>query len=224
ILQRVHPEASGQLASHATRPSYPVDEIPIARNKVALYILAQWGLHSMYFMILVALGSLYLGVHLGLNAEEIGYLMALSGVVRIVVRYTAFVPILNKIGDHKTSILGLFLFFAGFFGLIFVQHWIQYLIVMIVTSFGATCARSPMNSFISRSVSKFKQGRVQGIANSLEKLAEIVGPLAGGSILALVGGPGFGLLLFLLSCAPFAMSFKKLAFPGEQETRAPREE
>jgi len=74
-----------------------------------------------------------------------------------------------------------------------------------------------MNSFISRSVSKYKQGRIQGIANSLEKVAEIIGPIVGGSILAMVGGPGFGILLFSISCFPFAMSFKKLVFPGEIE-------
>ncbi|MEX2682175.1 MAG: MFS transporter [Candidatus Sigynarchaeota archaeon] len=191
-------------------------DVPIVKNKVALYILTQWGFHSLYFMILVAMGSLYLGVHIGLNSEEIGLLMMLSSFIRIAVRYSAFVPILNKLGDHKTATFGLLLFVLGFFWLIFVNNWIQYMISLVVTSFAATCARGPMNSFISRSVSKYKQGRIQGIANSLEKVGEIIGPIIGGSILALVGGPGFGLLLFLLSCAPFVMSFKKLQFPGEE--------
>ncbi len=193
-----------------------VDDVPLIRNKVALYILAQWAFHSLYFMILVSMGSIYLGKHLDLNSEQIGYLMMLSGFLRIVVRYSAFVPILNKLGDHKTLIFGLLLFVVGFFGLIFVQDWIQYLMTMIVTSFAATCARGPMNSFISRSVSKYRQGRIQGIANSLEKVGEIVGPIIGGSALDLVGGPGFGLLLFSISCIPFAMSFKKLVFPSEK--------
>jgi DHA1 family tetracycline resistance protein-like MFS transporter len=206
-----------QHANQAQRAPATVDDVSIIKNKAALYILAQWGFHSLYFMVLVAMGSLYLGIHIGLNSESIGYLMMLSGFIRIIVRYSAFVPILNRLGDHKTAILGLLLFVVGFFWLIFVHDWIQYLMTMIITSFGATCARGPMNSFISRSVSKYSQGRIQGIANSLEKVAEIVGPIVGGSILVLLGGPGFGILLFSLSCLPFAMSFKKLAFPGEEK-------
>nr|MDO8084855.1 MFS transporter [Candidatus Sigynarchaeum springense] len=208
-LQRAETKAPSQLAQAG------VGDVPLVKNKVALYILAQWGFHSLYFMILVAMGGLYLGVHIGLNSEEIGLLMMLSSFIRIVVRYSAFVPILNKLGDHKTATFGLLLFALGFFWLIFVNNWIQYLISLIVTSFAATCARGPMNSFISRSVSKYKQGRIQGIANSLEKVGEIIGPIIGGTVLALVGGAGYGLLLFSISCIPFAMSFKKLVYPGE---------
>jgi MFS transporter, DHA1 family, tetracycline resistance protein len=200
--------------AHSNEQSHG-DEDPISKNKTALFVLAQWGVHALYFIIFISLTSIYLDESLHLSSSSIGLFMSLSGIFRIVLRYTAFEPIINKFGDKKTAKIGLFAFMASFFALIFVQNWIEFLVVMIISSFAASLARGPMNSFMSRSVSKFKQGRMQGLGNSLEKIDEIVGPVLGGTVLDVLGAPSFGLLLFSISCIPFAMSFKKLTFKKE---------
>lgn len=205
------------------KPVSITPDVPIRRNKVALYILAQWGMHALYFTVLVTMTSLYLQEHIGLGPELIGYFMMLSGVMRIILRFVAFEPLINKLGDKKTSMIGLSIFVAAFGITILVSTWWQFLIVTIMTSFAATCARGPMNTFMSRSVSKRQQGRMQGLGNSLEKIAEIVGPIVGGSVLGAFGGAGFGAMLFTISIIPLAMSFKKVEFveaapePGELE-------
>lgn len=209
----VHPP--GTASAVQGPPTPPAGDLPVSKNKVALYMLAQWGFHALYFTIFITMGSLYLSEHLGLNVEQIGYLMLLSGVFRIIVRFVAFDPVLRKIGDRHTATLGLLLFVVAFGILVFVQEWIMYLVVLVLTSFAATCARGTMNSFLSRSVSRFKQGRIQGLANSLEKVAEIAGPATGGVILATGGGPGFAALLLAVSCVPLAMATRRLEFPGD---------
>jgi DHA1 family tetracycline resistance protein-like MFS transporter len=216
--RKLEPQVGGPVQANKAIPLTP--DIPIRRNRVALYILAQWGTHAFYFSILVTMTSLYMQEHLGLGPELIGYFMMLSGVLRILLRFAAFEPIINKFGDKKTSIIGLSIFVVAFGILVFVDTWVQFLIVMIMTSFAATCARGPMNTFMSRSVSKRQQGRVQGLGNSEEKIAEISGPIIGGSILGAYGGAGFGAMLFFISIIPLAMSFKKVEFVGE----APKQE
>jgi len=188
---------------------------PIHKNKVALFVLVQYGLHSFYFTILITMTGLFLQEQLGLGPELIGYFMMLSGGLRIILRFFAFEPIINRFGDKKTTIIGLSVFVVAFVILIFVKDWTLFLVVSILTSFGASCARGPMNSFMSRSVSKHQQGRIQGLGNSLEKITEIVGPMAGGLVLDLYLGPGLAILLLSFSIAPLLMSFKKITFVND---------
>lgn len=74
------------------------------------YLLVQWGLHTMSFTIYISSVSLFANLKLGLDAGQMGRLLMMAGIVRVFIRFVIFVPLRRKIGDRKTSLLGLGLF------------------------------------------------------------------------------------------------------------------
>ncbi|MGC9349762.1 MAG: MFS transporter [Anaerolineae bacterium] len=180
------------------------------RNPVARYLLIQWGFHTLSFMIYISSVSLFANLKLGLDPGQMGRLLMMAGIVRVFIRFVIFVPLRRKIGDRKTSLLGLGLFVPTYLILGFVTSQVQFAMVLCLVSFGAACSRGILNSFLSRSVQSWEQGTAMGLSASLDSFAQIVGPLVGGLVLDSAPLWVYGAITSLFALGAFTMSWRQL--------------
>ena len=166
-------------------------------------------------MLYVSCISLFANLKLGLDAEQVGLLLMISGLVRVFVRFVVFVPILNRFGDRTTSIIGLGIFVVVYFLLGFSQNQIQFVLVLSAVSFAASCSRGILTGFLSRAVKPWEQGRAMGLSSSLDSFAQIVGPLVGGIFLGSLPLWMYGGLASALALGAFLMAFRRFEFGHE---------
>ncbi len=182
------------------------------RNPIARYLLVQWGFHTFSFFIYISSISLFAYVKLGLNPQEVGRLLMISGAVRVFIRFVVFVRLLRWLGDRRTSILGLGTFVVVFAMLAFVRNQVQFGAVLCGVSFAAACTRGVLTSFLSFSVNPWEQGRAMGLSASLDSLAQIAGPLVGSAVLGWLPLWVYGGLASLFATGAFAMAFRHFDF------------
>jgi MFS family permease len=218
----VMPGMEGQLSQNlgggSPHTEVNKDDLKIWKNKIAMILLLQWGLHTMAFMTFLSGFSLFAGRSVGLTVGFYGALMSISGIFQIIIRYTIFNPMLRKIGERRTVIIGLSLFVLSFSFVGLVTEIYQLVIFLLTFSFAASCTRGVLTSFLSRSVHPKTMGKVMGYSASLDSFAQIFGPMI--SSVALVnwdlsyygvvsGSLSFVALLLMIPKFEFKYDFKK---------------
>jgi DHA1 family tetracycline resistance protein-like MFS transporter len=182
--------------------------IHIRKNKGAVWYLTLWGFHTVSFMIAMASLSFFAQIVFGLNALEIGILLAISGVFRAIVRFTLFKPTIMKLGENNAIKLGLAIFLISFFLVGFSIKLSMFFIMIMSISFAASLTRGPLNSKISQSVSPMEQGKINGFSSGLDSFAQIVGPLLGTFMLNFFPPFFLSFLISSVALVPFIMGFK----------------
>jgi DHA1 family tetracycline resistance protein-like MFS transporter len=177
-------------------------------NQQARRLLLIWGIHTLGFTIYVSSISIFGNYRLNLSTREIGLMLSLSGVIRVIYRIFLFNPMLNKLGDQRSISLGLALFILTFLVLSFVDSRWLFIVCLVLMSIAASCTRGPLNGRISSSVGPEDQGKINGLSSSLDSFSQILGPLIGGFILGYFPPFYFGLLLTGL--AVLAFIFRKV--------------
>ena len=211
------PTPADAKGGRARRPTGPAS---IWSNPVARYLLIQWGFHTLSFMTYMSCISLFAYLRLGLDAGQVGRLLMIAGIVRVFIRFVIFVPLLERLGDRKTSRVGLTAFVLVFFLLGLVRNQLQFTLALCAVSFAASCTRSILNSFLSRSVKPTEQGQAMGLSASLDSFAHIVGPLVGGFILGSLPLWMYGGLAGAFALGALLMAFKRIEFPHERRAEA----
>ncbi|MCJ7550648.1 MAG: MFS transporter [Anaerolineae bacterium] len=184
-------------------------------NPTARYLLIQWAFHTLSFMIYISSVSLFANLRLGLDAGEVGRLLMLAGVVRVFIRFAVFVPLRRRLGDRKTTLLGLGLFVPVYLLLGAVQNQTQFALILCGVSFGAACSRGILNSFLSRSVKPWEQGTAMGLSSSLDSFAQIAGPLLGGIVLGSMPIWIYGGSAALFALGAFVMALRDVEFQDQ---------
>jgi DHA1 family tetracycline resistance protein-like MFS transporter len=218
FLQETNPPR--RRSSGGTDPaSEPTTGLPgqgsIWKNRTARFLLIQWGFHTLSFMTYTSCISLFASLKLGLDAGQMGRLLMVAGLVRVFIRFVIFIPLRNRLGDRKTSLLGLGVFVVVFFLLSYVGNKIHFATILCVASFAASCSRGILTSFLSRAVRPWEQGRAMGTSASLDSFAHIVGPLVGGFILGSLPLWMYGSLASVLALGAFLMALRRLEFRYE---------
>jgi DHA1 family tetracycline resistance protein-like MFS transporter len=201
---------SGRRSRAKVVSEQPTTRTSIWRNGAARYLLVQWGFHTMSFMIYVSCIALFANLLLGLDSQEMGLLLMGAGVVRVLVRFLVFIPLLERLGDRRTSMLGLGIFVVVYLLLGFVRNAFQFALVLSTVSFAAACTRGVLTGFLSRAVKPWEQGKAMGTSASLDSFAQITGPLVGGLILDSLPLWMYGGLASAFALAAFLMSLRPL--------------
>jgi len=124
------------------------------------------------------------------TAAEIGVTYTLIGVLDILMQGIIFPRLLPVFGEATLTIAGLITEIAAFFtlGLLaFIHSPVCLLAGIILFGIGSGLFEPAQNSLVSQVAGPEKQGIVQGSNQSLQSLARILGPLAGGVLYAQVG-------------------------------------
>ncbi len=208
-LKESNPPARRSLVKKVSeQPS--ANACSIWHNSAARYLLIQWGFHTMSFMIYVPCIALFANLLLGLDSKEMGLLLMAAGVVRVLVRFLVFIPLLERLGDRKTSMLGLGVFVVVYLLIGFVSNEFQFALVLCTVSFAASCTRGVLTGFLSRAVKPWEQGKAMGTSASLDSFAQIAGPLIGGLILDSLPLWMYGGLASAFALGAFLMSLRRL--------------
>jgi len=186
----------------------PLARESLWRNQTARLLLVQWAFHTLSFSLYIACISLFASIKLGLNAEEIGLLLTIAGVVRVIVRFTVFVPLLNRLGERATARLGLGIFVVTYMALGFVVNQWQFAVIVCVVSFAASCTRGVLTSFLSSAVPPQQRGQAMGASASLDSLAQIIGPSVGGAVLGAMPVWVYGGLAGIVALVAFVLDFR----------------
>ncbi len=189
-------------------------KLKLVKNKDALYLLTQFAFHTFSFIMYVSTLAIFIGLIFGLDTLGVSLLLMISGVSRAIVRFTLFKPTIRILGEKKMKVLGLSILvvvfiLVGLFGTFYPVTWI-FIILMVVASYGVSCARGLMMSKVTETVSPKEMGKVNGYTTTLDSLAQIFGPLMGAFLLQEFDPYLFGLVMGILAFVALTMSFKKI--------------
>ena len=180
--------------------------------------LAQRGLETVWV--------LYTGYRFGWGETTNGLTLALVGVMAVIVQGGLVRPVINRLGERRTILLGLSVSTLTFlfYGLAF-EGWMM-LIVIVFGSLGGV-AQPAIQGLVAGSVKPNEQGKVQGALTSLISLSSIFAPLiftaglfgyftSGAAPFTLPGAPFFlGSALFVVSLVLLTQLFKRMPQVGE---------
>ncbi len=189
-------------------------KLKLWRNKDALFLLTQFAFHTFSFIMYVSTLSIFIGLILGLDIIGVSLLLTVSGISRAIVRFTFLKPTIRILGEKKTKILGLSILIitfilVGIFGTFYREIWI-FIVLMVLVSYGVSCARGLMMSKVTETVSPKDIGKINGYTTTLDSLAQIFGPILGTFLIQEFDPYLFGLLMGTLAIIALAMSFKKV--------------
>jgi DHA1 family tetracycline resistance protein-like MFS transporter len=129
----------------------------------------------------------------GFDVPQTGTVLAAVSVLGVVIQLGLVGPVVRRFGEGRTLAGGLLLAGGGL-ALASLAHRVALFIVgLIPAGVGIALAIPALTSLLSRSAGAEEQGRVQGVASSLESLGRTIGPLWGNGALQVVGeGRAFG--------------------------------
>lgn len=132
---------------------------------------------------------LYAGARYGWSALTVGVLFAFVGLLDIAVQGGLVGPVVKRMGERRTVVLGLF---AGAVGLACMglspNGW-WFTLAMLPNSLWGL-AMPPLQSLMTQQVSESEQGQLQGANNSVGAIAGVVSPLVFGFVYAATNAPG----------------------------------
>ncbi len=124
-----------------------------------------------------------------LNVSQVGYLFALIGALGILMQLYLVGPVVRRIGERAALTLGFALMGLGLAGIGLTERFGVFIAWIFPTALGASLGLPSLIALISQTGTPEHQGRVQGVASSLESLARIAGPVWGNGLFQWVG-PG----------------------------------
>lgn len=114
--------------------------------------------------------------------QQVGYLFAYVGFISVIVQGGMLPKMTRQFGEHKLMVFGHIASFIGVFFVPFVPVHSLFTIGLAILLFFAigTSLVNPLNiSMISLYSYKQKQGQIMGLAQSVNALARILGPITG---------------------------------------------
>lgn len=142
---------------------------------------------------------LFASARFNLGPQQIGYVLAVVGIVGAFSQVALVGRVVHALGEKTTLLFGVLLNIIGLTGAALTHSLTLFYLLVGVATVGGSLGLPSLTSLISQSASAAEQGRVQGVAGSLESLARIIGPIWGNGMLqysdALPYASAAGLLL-----------------------------
>ena len=118
------------------------------------------------------------------TTQQIGFSMTVIGATSVLFRGYLLPKLIDKFKERHLERVGVSLMIAGLAIGIFSNNYYQLLIMVTIFATGAGMNYPLMMGDISRSVDEKEQGAIIGVANSLDSMSHIIGPLLGGYLLS----------------------------------------
>jgi DHA1 family tetracycline resistance protein-like MFS transporter len=150
----------------------------------------------------------------GFDVARTGYFFAAFGILGVIVQGALIRPIVRRMGDKPTFLLGLVCGAAGLIAASQSHSVTLFALSLVPLALGIGFGHPTMSSLVSRAARGDEQGRVQGAASAIESLGRTVGPVWGSASLQ-----RFGEAMPYLTAAGFLLMTLMLAI-GYQEIDA----
>jgi len=203
----------------------PFGAMKLLRSQAELYGLAVvnfllYFAHHMFSAVFV----LYAAHRYGWSAWEVGLVLALVGALDVVVQGVLTGPVVKRLGDRNTMILGLFGGAAGVACMGLAPTGLMFALAMLPNALWGL-AMPTLQSLMTQRVSESQQGQLQGANMSVASIAGVIAPVVFGSIYAAsvekqplfphVGTAFFVAALVLLAAAILGMAVARRAEEAE---------
>jgi MFS transporter, DHA1 family, tetracycline resistance protein len=144
--------------------------------------------------------SLFVAARFGFDAATTGYVFAGFGLLGVIVQGGFIRPIVRRIGDKQTFVVGLVCGAIGLAAAAVAQSVMLFLLALVPLSLGMGFGMPTISSLVSQSAGSHEQGRVQGAASAIESLSRTLGPIWGAALLQRYGAasPYLSAALFFL--------------------------
>jgi DHA1 family tetracycline resistance protein-like MFS transporter len=165
------------------------DIIPIKEAKYFFRSAAIKGLiiaffiYNFGFMLFINTFALFAEMQINATPQQVSFYMAWIGILRVIFQSVLINPILEKLSENKTLIIGIFtMIFAMIFLIFSTNYWIVYLPFLFL-AFGTGVTRPILTSKLTNTVKREETGSLLGVNNSLTSIGQIITPILGGIML-----------------------------------------
>jgi predicted MFS family arabinose efflux permease len=131
--------------------------------------------------------ALFASRRFGFDAPQTGYLFAGFGVLGALVQGILIRPIVHRMGDKPTFMIGLVCAAVGLVGATFAPSVPLLVLALMPLAVGIGLGHPTVSSMVSRAGRGDEQGRVQGAAGAMESLGRALGPVWGNASLQRFG-------------------------------------
>jgi DHA1 family tetracycline resistance protein-like MFS transporter len=166
-----------------------------------------WGSFAVYQTTFALFGAR----RFGFDAAHTGYLLAAFGFLGVVVQVVMVGPIVKRLGEKRTLVIGLIVAAMGWGGGAMIHSLPLFIAMLVPAAIGVGLCNPSLVSLVSGAAGKHEQGRVQGAAGALESLGRTIGPVWGNGALQYLGeGAAYGsAALVLLATAALTSGYEK---------------
>jgi DHA1 family tetracycline resistance protein-like MFS transporter len=216
-----HSDASRSAAAASLAPWRAAPEL-VGRPELGRLLLVNL-LFWVAFAVYETTFALFAKARFGWGMTQVGYLLAVVGLIGAAVQGGMIHPVVRRIGEKSTLVGGLFLAAAGLAAASVARTVPIFVIALVPASVGAGLASPALVALLSHIASPAEQGRVQGVASSFESLGRIAGPIWGNGMLGWFGeGAAYLSAAVLLAVvAVIATGLAPRAAPVEQPAAGP---
>jgi len=127
--------------------------------------------------------ALFAAIRFGFDAPKTGYFFAAFGVLGAVVQGGFIRPVVRRLGDKSTFMLGLSLAAVGLVAAALTHSVAMFAVTLVPLALGIGFGHPTVSSMVSRAGRGDEQGRVQGAASAVESLGRTLGPMWGSASL-----------------------------------------
>lgn len=131
--------------------------------------------------------ALFVARRFGFTVSTTGYFFAGFGVLGAVVQGLAIRPVVHRMGDKPTFLLGLGCAAVGLIAATLAPTVGLFTVALVPLALGIGFGHPTVSSLVSRAGGRDEQGRVQGAAGAMESLGRAIGPVWGNEALARYG-------------------------------------
>ena len=142
--------------------------------------------------------ALFAARRFGFDVPQTGYFFAAFGVLGAIVQGGLIRPVVQRLGDKPTFMVGLVCAAVGLVASTLVHSVALFAVTLVPLALGIGFGHPTVSSLVSRAGRGDEQGRVQGAAGAVESLGRTIGPVWGNASLQ-----RFGEAMPYLSAAAF---------------------
>jgi len=158
------------------RRANPVGSLKLLRSHRELYGLATVNFLGMLaHAVLPSITVLYMLYRYGWDERAVGFVMAAVGICAMIVQGLLIGPVIKRIGERRSLILGLLFGAAGFFAYGIAWTGTVFLIGVPLMALWGLANPSSL-ALMSRHVGADEQGQLQGANASIQGIANLFGP------------------------------------------------
>ena len=154
------------------------------RHPITGSFLSQFFFYSLAHVIWSSNFAIYGDKKLGLTADKVGFILAYIGLLSVVLRSLVIPKLVDRFAERSLTIFGMSIIILGLVIAPFFHSLSPFFIIITLFAFGSGINRPLLMGAISRSAPVNQQGSVMGLANSLNSIAQIIGPVFGGFLLS----------------------------------------
>lgn len=174
---------------------------PILRQPYVRRVLVIDFVYWLAFAVFQTTFALFVARRFGFDAGQTGYFFAAFGVLGAVVQGALIGPIVGRLGDKATFMLGLGCSAFGLLAASMTASVALFTLALVPLAIGIGFGHPTISSLVSRAARQDEQGRVQGAASAVESLGRAIGPVWGNASLQRFGEamPYVSAAVFLLA-------------------------